>query len=99
MLDINFVRANLDAVRRKLEDRHFPLEALERFSGLDERRRALIRERDDLNAARNRESQEIGTMMKAGRKEEAEARRAAVRELGDKIAAVRKQSLTVSKRI
>src|SRR2546425_2776132 len=87
MLDINFVRANLDTARKKLEQRGFPLSALDRFNELDERRRALIRERDDLNATRNRESQEIGALMKAGQKDEAESRRAAVRELGDRIAA------------
>jgi seryl-tRNA synthetase len=87
MLDINFVRANLDLVRKKLEARGFPLEALDHFTELDERRRALIRQRDDLNATRNQESQEIGKLMKAGRKEDAESRRAAVRDIGDKIAA------------
>ena len=86
MLDINFVRANLDLVRRKLEQRGFPLDALDRFNELDERRRALIRERDDLNATRNRESQEIGKLMKGGQKDEAESRRLAVRELGERIA-------------
>lgn len=88
MLDINFVRANLDITRKKLEQRAFPLNALDRFNELDERRRALIHERDELNATRNRESQEIGTLMKAGKKDEAESRRAAVRELGDRIAAI-----------
>ncbi|HXG91913.1 MAG TPA: serine--tRNA ligase [Blastocatellia bacterium] len=87
MLDINFVRANLDLVKRKLEERGFPLEAMNRFTALDERRRALIGQRDDLNATRNRESQEIGKLMKAGQKEEAEARRAAVRDIGDQISA------------
>lgn len=87
MLDINFVRANFDLVRKKLEDRGFPLDALARFTELDERRRALVRRRDELNAARNRESQEIGKLMKGGRKEEAESRRAAVREVGEQIAA------------
>lgn len=87
MLDINFVRNNLDLVRRKLSERGFPLEALDRFNELDERRRALIRERDELNGTRNRESQEIGKLMKDGRKEEAESRRLAVRELGERIAA------------
>jgi seryl-tRNA synthetase len=91
MLDINFVRANLDAVKRKLEDRGFPPDALERFSELDERRRARIRERDDLNATRNRESQDIGKMMKAGQREDAESRRGAVREIGDKIAAIERE--------
>jgi seryl-tRNA synthetase len=85
MLDTNFVRENFDQVKRKLEERGSPLEALDRFKELDERRRALVRKRDDLNATRNRESQEIGQLMKGGRKEEAESRRAAVRELGDQI--------------
>jgi seryl-tRNA synthetase len=88
MLDINFVRDNLDIIRKKLEQRSFPLTVLDRFNELDERRRALIHERDELNATRNRESQEIGTLMKAGKREDAESRRAAVRELGDRIAAI-----------
>ena len=88
MLDINFVRANLEIIRKKLEHRAFPLNALDRFNELDERRRALIHDRDELNATRNRESQEIGTLMKAGKKVDAESRRPAVRELGDRIAAI-----------
>src|SRR6185436_6019872 len=85
MLDINYVRANLDLVRQKLAARNFPLAPLDRFTELDSRRRALIGERDELNAARNRESQEIGALMKAGQKTDADARRAAVREIGDRI--------------
>lgn len=86
MLDINFVRTNLELVRRKLEQRGFPLDALDRFNELDEERRTLIRKRDDLNATRNRESEEIGKLMKAGQKDEAQSRRVAVRALGDHIA-------------
>src|SRR5205085_912974 len=88
MLDVNFVRANLDLVRTRLEQRGFPLDALDRFTELDERRRQLVRQRDDLNAQRNRESQEIGKLMKGGLKDEAESRRAAVRDIGDRIAAI-----------
>jgi seryl-tRNA synthetase len=87
MLDVNFVRANLEIARKKLEQRGFPLNSLDQFNELDERRRTLIHERDELNAMRNRESQEIGTLMKSGQKAEAESRRAAVRELGDRISA------------
>lgn len=86
MLDINFVRANLELVKRKLDERGFPAEAIARFGELDERRRRLIGLRDDLNASRNRESQEIGQLMKSGQKDQAESRRQAVRELGDRIA-------------
>ena len=74
MHDVNFLRTNLDAVRAKLEHRNFSVAALDNFAILDERRRALIRESEDLKAARNRESQEIGKLMKAGQKEEAEKR-------------------------
>lgn len=95
MLDINFVRANLDLVTRKLGERGFPMQALDRFNELDGRRRALIRQRDDFKATRNSESQEIGALMKAGRKDEAESRRAAVRDLGDQIAAAEAELDTI----
>lgn len=95
MLDVNFVRANLDLVRTRLEQRGFPLDTLDRFTELDERRRQLVRQRDDLNAQRNRESQEIGKLMKAGQKDEAESRRAAVRDIGDQIAAIEAELGTV----
>jgi seryl-tRNA synthetase len=75
-------------VKKKLDERGFPAEAIARFSELDERRRRLISVRDDLNATRNRESQEIGQLMKSGQKEQAESRRQAVRELGDRITAI-----------
>jgi len=87
MLDVNFLRANFDLVKAKLAERNFPLQALDRFTELDSRRRSLVGSRDDMNAERNRESQEIGKLMKAGHKDEAEARRAQVRTLGDRIAA------------
>ena len=87
MLDINFVRANLDLVRSKLGTRGFPLETLDRFSSLDAGRRELVRRRDDLNAARNSESQEIGKLMQSGRREEAESRRQQVRDIAGQIAA------------
>jgi seryl-tRNA synthetase len=95
MLDAHFIRANLDLVRKKLEDRGFPLATFESFTQLDERRRSLVGRRDDLNAERNRSSQEIGQLMKSGRKEEAGSRRAEVREIGDKIAQTERELETV----
>src|SRR5262249_31697568 len=58
---------------------------LDRFTALDEQRRQVVRRRDDLNGERNRQSQEIGALMKSGQKDLAESRRAAVREIGDQI--------------
>src|SRR6185295_12596196 len=99
MLDINFVRANLDLVGRKLDERGFPTEAIARFSELDEARRRLISQRDEFNATRNRESQEIGALMKAGQKDQAEARRQAVRELGDRITATAEELAAVEEEL
>ena len=90
MHDMNFVRANLDVVCVKLAQRNFAVAALEHFSVLDERRRSLIRDGDDLKATRNNESQEIGKLMKAGQREEAEKRGAAVRQLGERIPDIEK---------
>ena len=86
MLDINFVRDNLDLVMRKLQTRGFSTEVLDRFSHLEAERRSNIRKVDDLKSVRNRESQEIGTLMKAGKKEDAESRRQEVRRIGEEIA-------------
>jgi seryl-tRNA synthetase len=88
MHDVNFLRTNLEAVRAKLGQRNFPLAALDSFVALDGRRRTLIRESEDLKAARNRESQEIGKLMKAGQKEEAEKRGAVVRKMGERMPAI-----------
>jgi seryl-tRNA synthetase len=88
MLDLNYVRENLDKVRAALEARHADTTALDDFARADEERRHTIAESDQLNAQRNASSREIGGLMKEGRKEEAEARRAEVSGLKDRIAAL-----------
>jgi seryl-tRNA synthetase len=86
MLDLNYVRANLERVRAALEARGFPVAALEDFAALDAERRRAIAESDALNARRNASSREIGALMKEGKKEEAEARRKEVGELKERMA-------------
>ena len=85
MLDLNYVRENLDKVRALLETRGVAPEALETFAAADVERRRLIGESDELNAKRNSASREIGALMKEGKREEAEARRKEVTELKDRI--------------
>lgn len=87
MLDLAYVRENFDAVREKLSTRNFDPALLEDFTKLDVQRRALIRERDELNAASNRISKEVGALMREGKKDEAEGKKAESRALGDKIKA------------
>src|SRR6185295_15694622 len=86
MLDLNYVRENIDKVRAALQSRHFDLTALDAFEGADAERRRVIAESDQLNAQRNASSREIGNLMKEGKKEEAEARRAEVGDLKTRIA-------------
>ena len=85
MLDLNYVRENIDKVREALKARHADSTALDDFTRADEERRRLIAESDQLNAQRNASSREIGGLMKEGKKEEAEARRGEVAKLKDTI--------------
>jgi seryl-tRNA synthetase len=63
MLDIKFLRQNLDLVRRKLAERGQTID-LERFSALDARRRDLLQEVETLRNERNTVSKEIGDRKK-----------------------------------
>ncbi len=85
MLDLNYVRENLDAVRAALAKRNMPAAALDDFARADEERRRVIAESDQLNAERNSASREIGALMKEGKREEADVRRQAVGALKDRI--------------
>jgi len=86
MLDLNYVRENLDQVRAKLQSRGVPASALEDFVQADTERRRVIAESDQLNAQRNAASREIGLLMKEGRRDQAEGRRAEVNALKERIA-------------
>lgn len=83
MLDLNFVRENLDAVREAFANRNFPADGLDRFVELDAERRRVIGEADRINQLRNAASKEIGGLMQSGHKDEAEAKKAEVAGLKD----------------
>jgi seryl-tRNA synthetase len=86
MLDLNYVRENLDAVRAALEKRGAGAGALDDFAVADAERRRVIAESDQLNAERNSASREIGALMKDGKRDEADVRRKQVNELKERIA-------------
>jgi seryl-tRNA synthetase len=86
MLDLNYVRENLEKVRESLLARRSETALLDEFAAADAERRRVIAESDQLNAQRNASSREIGNLMKEGKKEEAEARRSEVGSLKDRIA-------------
>ncbi|MCI2240973.1 serine--tRNA ligase [Adlercreutzia faecimuris] len=87
MLDIKFVRENQDAVREAMENRNASWDAA-RFSELDESRREAIQQEEALQAERNTLSKEIGKMMGAGQKDEAEAVKERVRAINDELSGV-----------
>ncbi|CCO22676.1 serine--tRNA ligase [Maridesulfovibrio hydrothermalis] len=65
MLDLKFVRNNLDVVRESLEKRGSKLDVNE-FNTLDSRRRELLQEVEALKAERNSTSGEIAKIKKSG---------------------------------
>ena len=67
MLDLNFVRTNLELVEEKLRARGMdPAVLLGNFRELDQERRARITEAETLQAQRNRLTQEVARSRKAG---------------------------------
>jgi seryl-tRNA synthetase len=99
MLDLNYVRENIDKVREALQKRRGDTTALDDFARADEERRRVIAESDQLNAQRNTSSREIGQLMKEGKKDEADARRAEVGTLKDRIAELDQQRAQAEERM
>ena len=75
MIDIKFLRENPDVVRenikKKFQDEKLPL--VDEVIKLDDERRTVQQEADDLRAKKNKISKEIGALMAQGKKEEAMA--------------------------
>ena len=84
MLDIKFVRENPDAIDTAMANRQTSWDR-QKFFELDDERRQVIVEVEELQATRNAESKKIGSLMKEGKKDEAEAAKEAVREVNEKI--------------
>jgi seryl-tRNA synthetase len=91
MLDLAFVRENLDAVRKAMADRSFPANVLDRFAEMDIERRRIIGEADAINQQRNAASKEIGALMQAGNREDADTKKAEVAGLKEKQGELEKQ--------
>ena len=85
MLDMKFVRDNLEVVRAMLKNRNNSLN-LDGFAELEKKRRDILNESDSLKSQKNSTSKKIGELRKAG--EDTEKISAEVRELGKKISAL-----------
>ncbi len=87
MLDIKFVRENPEVVkeniRKKFQDHKIAL--VDEVIELDQKRRDVQKEADDLRANRNKISKEIGALMAQGKKEEAELVKVKVTESANRL--------------
>lgn len=73
MLQLSYIRDNKEKVINGLNKRHFKeLELIDQVLDLDEKRRSTQAELDQVLAQSNKLSKEVGALMKAGKKEEAE---------------------------
>jgi seryl-tRNA synthetase len=84
MLDLNFIRENTDEVKARLLDLNTdaPIDDILR---LDAQRRDLLKEVEALRQERNTGSKAIGLLMREDKKEEAEAQKQRMSQIGDRI--------------
>lgn len=86
MLDIKLLRERPDFVRERLSLRHAGDEGkVTEILTLDERRRSALTEAEQLKARRNSLSKEIGGLIARKQTAEADASKAEVRKIGDRI--------------
>ena len=88
MLDMNLLRENPEIVRKALRDRQDDPAPVDSILGLDEKRRSLLSQVEQLKAERNAVSKEIGKMKDAT---ERQSKIEAMRVVGDKIAELDKR--------
>lgn len=67
MISIKFIRENLDRVRKSLQDRGTEENLLDEVISLDEKRRVLLIEVEELKHLRNTTSSQIGQLRKKGK--------------------------------
>ncbi len=98
MLDLNFVRENLPLVEEKLRQRGMdPAAVLKDFSEVDTLRRQAITEAETCKAQRNKASDEIGKLKKAG--QDASAAMAQTKELREKMQALEQTAADLDGRL
>src|SRR5437867_729927 len=86
MLDIKLIRKKPDWVRERLKSRGGQdATKIDKLLEKDEARRNVLSQLEQLKSTRNRVSKEIGTLIGQKRREEADKKKAEMKELGDRI--------------
>ncbi|KAB7704005.1 serine--tRNA ligase [Bacillus aerolatus] len=83
MLDIKFLRNNFEEVKNRLQHRGEDLSAFDNFEQLDEKRRELLVETEELKGKRNSVSQQVAQLKRE--KQNADHLITEMREVGDRI--------------
>jgi seryl-tRNA synthetase len=86
MLDIKYLRANFEEVKKKLQHRGEDLTDFDKFEELDAKRRELIAQSEQLKNKRNEVSSQIAALKRE--KKDADHLIAEMREVGDQIKAL-----------
>lgn len=87
MLDIKIIRENPEFVRQQMQALQDPDAPLDTVLALDEERRRLLAQVEELKALRNTESKRIGQLMRDGQRDQADALKAEMARVGDQIKA------------
>ena len=82
MLDIRFIRENIELVRKSLEERNLKLD-LDAFIKLDDARRKATAELEELRAQKNKANDEIGALLKE--KKDAKLKISSMKAIAEKI--------------
>jgi seryl-tRNA synthetase len=90
MLDIKFIEDNYELVRQKTEQRGATVE-FESLTELIEKRKTAIKDAESLEHKRNKGSKEVGSLMREGKKEDAEKLQSELKELSDKVKLLNEQ--------
>jgi seryl-tRNA synthetase len=86
MLTINLIREKRDFIIRRLKIKNFEAaEIIDKILSLDSSRREIVSKTDMMQGEMNRISKEIGTLIKEGKKSEAEAAKEKTYKLKDEI--------------
>lgn len=83
MLDIKLLRSNFEEIKQKLENRGEKIADLDRFGELDQKRRELIGQGEELKSRRNTVSQEVAKLKRE--KQDADHLIREMKEVSDKI--------------
>ncbi len=85
MLDMKFIRENIEVVKKSLEDRNSKIN-LDEFIGLDEKRRRILSELENLRARKNKANDEISVLLK--QKQDAKEKISSMKDISQKIDAL-----------